>query len=262
MKTPILDASSAMCGLALALMASAMSPARGAAGPSRGVPFPTIERFENFGTAQGLPANKVHAVLKTSEAELWIGTWNGLCHREKNGQFRRFGPEDGLSHKMVLCLDEDPRTGDLWVGTMRGLNRVSAGKITAYTQTDSGLPNNVVYGVAVVGDRVWSATAAGAGELNLKTGSWKIYDHNNSLMHEPWCYSVTSAGDKVMIGVWGGGIIEYRCPAWVLQGIPRSGWGFSFRSCPGRRSGERHHGLAGVGERCVVAVHLLRDVAL
>ncbi len=173
------------------------------------IPFPIVERFENFGRADGIPANKVHAVLKTSEGRLWIGTWNGLCVREDNGKFRRIGPEEGLSHKMVLSVVEDPKTGDLWIGTMRGLNRYSAGKITTFTQTSSGLPNNVVYAVEVIGDTVWAATAAGTGAFDTKAGTWKIYDHNNSIMHEPWCYSVKAAGDLVYIGVWGGGIVEH-----------------------------------------------------
>ncbi|MBI5384204.1 MAG: hypothetical protein HZA90_05900 [Verrucomicrobia bacterium] len=173
------------------------------------VPFPIVERFENFGKESGIPANKVHCVTKTSDGRLWIGTWDGLCVREPNGQFRRYGPEHGLSHKMVLAIVEDPRTGDLWLGTMRGLSRFSAGKLTAFTQTSSGLPNNVVYGVALVGDTVWAATAAGTGAFNTKAGEWKIYDHNNTVMHEPWCYTVTGAGDLVYIGVWGGGIIEH-----------------------------------------------------
>jgi ligand-binding sensor domain-containing protein len=173
------------------------------------VPFPVIERFENFGKADGIPAEKVHAVYKTSDGQLWIGTWNGLCVRGEDGKFKRHGPEDGLSHKMVLCVVEDPRTGDLWVATMRGLNRFSGGKFTVYTQTNSGLPNNVVYGVDVLDDHVWVATAAGAGSMHLKTGEWKIYDHNNSAMHEPWCYAIKGAKDKVFIGVWGGGIIEH-----------------------------------------------------
>jgi ligand-binding sensor domain-containing protein len=209
MKTQLPISTFASAGLGFALLCSVSAPARLGAEPPPELPFPVIERFESFGAAQGIPANKVHAVLKTADAELWIGTWDGLCRREKNGDFGRFGPEHGLSHKMVLSLAEDTQTGDLWVGTMRGLNRVSAGKITPYTQTDSGLPNNVVYGVEVIDGKVWVATAAGAGELNLKTGTWKIYDHNNSLMHEPWCYAVCAAGDKVMIGAWGGGIIEH-----------------------------------------------------
>ncbi len=202
--------------LGIVLMAAGNAgwlPAAGATIPApmsnTDVPFPVVERFENFGKEAGIPANKVHAVLKTSDGRLWIGTWNGLCVREDNGKFKRYGPEEGLSHKMVLAMVEDPKNGDLWVGTMRGLNRFSAGRITAYTQTSSGLPNNVVYGVDVVDDVVWAATAAGTGALDLKTGSWKIYDHNNAQMHEPWCYSVKGGKDKIYIGVWGGGIIEH-----------------------------------------------------
>ncbi len=173
------------------------------------LPMPLIERFENFGSKDGIPTHKVHAVYKTRDGHLWIGTWDGLCVREADGKFKRYGPEDGLSHKMVLCLTEDPTTGDLWVATMRGLNKFSGGKFTQYTQTNSGLPNNVVYGCDVLDDMVVVATAAGAGILNLKTGQWRIFDHTNSLMHEPWCYAVKGAKDLIYWGVWGAGVLEY-----------------------------------------------------
>lgn len=172
------------------------------------VPFPMVERFETFREPEGMPCAKIHSVRKASDGRLWVGTWEGLLVREE-GRFRRIGTADGLSHKMVLSLAEDPATGDLWVGTMRGLNRVSAGRVTTYLQTDSGLPNNVVYGVDVVGGHVWAATAAGTGALNLRTGRWQIYDHRNAAMHEPWCYSVQGANGRVFIGVWGGGIVEH-----------------------------------------------------
>ncbi|NWF86143.1 MAG: hypothetical protein HXY18_20220 [Bryobacteraceae bacterium] len=191
------------------LFASPAFAAEVTPGAFRDIPFPVIERFESWGKAEGMPANKIHAVYKASDGRLWIGTWDGLLVRESDGTFHRYGPEDGLSHKMVLSLVEDPTTGDIWAGTMRGLNRVSGGRITSFTQTSSGLPNNVVYSVDVHDGTLWVATAAGAGAMNLKTGEWKIYDHTNSIMHEPWCYAVTSAKDKVMIGVWGAGIIEH-----------------------------------------------------
>src|SRR5512141_1804108 len=69
-------------------------------------PLPIIEKFESFEAEAGIPTHKVHAVLKTSEGKLWIGTWDGLCVREPDGKFRRFSTEHGLSHKMVLCLPE------------------------------------------------------------------------------------------------------------------------------------------------------------
>jgi ligand-binding sensor domain-containing protein len=193
--------------LSLATLASAPAFASGA--PAAAATLPIIERFENFGEAHGIPAHKVHGVLKASDGRLWIGTWNGLCVREEAGGFKRIGPENGLSHKLVLCMVEDLKTGDLWVGTMHGLNKVSGGKITKYLQTDSGLPNNVVYGVDIQDDVVWAATAAGTGAYNTKTGAWKIYDHTNAAMHEPWCYSIKAAKDHIFIGVWGGGIVEH-----------------------------------------------------
>jgi ligand-binding sensor domain-containing protein len=157
----------------------------------------------------GLPAHKAHCVLRASDGKLWVGTYNGVLVRE-DGKFRHIGVEDGLSHKMVMCMVEDKRTGDMWIGTMRGLNRYSAGRITSYLQTTSGLPNNVVYGVDIMDDTLWVATAAGLGSLNLKTGEWAIYDQSNTVMHEPWVYAVKGAKDRIFVGVWGGGILEYE----------------------------------------------------
>ncbi|MFY9924827.1 MAG: two-component regulator propeller domain-containing protein [Opitutaceae bacterium] len=173
------------------------------------LPFPVVTRFENFGEKDGLPSHKVHCVLKTGDGKLWIGTTNGLCVRETDGRFRRYGPEDGLSHPVVLSMAEDPRTGDLWIATLQGLNRFSGGKITVFTQTNSGLPNNVVYGVAVIDDTVWAATPAGAGAYHIRTKTWKIFDQNNADMEEPWCYSIAPGDGVVYIGIWAGGIVEY-----------------------------------------------------
>ena len=171
--------------------------------------LPLVTRFENFGEKDGLPSHKVSCVLKTGDGRLWLGTNNGLCVREPDGTFRCYGPNDGLSHPMVLSMAEDPATGDLWIATMQGLDRFSGGRFTVFTQTDSGLPNNVVYAVTIIGDTVWAATAAGAGSFNMKTGTWSIYDQTNTVMEEPWCYSVTSGDGVVYIGVWAGGVVEH-----------------------------------------------------
>ena len=68
------------------------------------LPFPLIDRFENFQMPDGMPTHKVHCVLRASDGKLWVGTYNGALVRE-GGKFRRIGVEDGLSHKMVLCME-------------------------------------------------------------------------------------------------------------------------------------------------------------
>ena len=61
------------------------------------LPFPLIDRFENFQMKDGMPTHKAHCVLRASDGKLWVGTYNGVLVRE-DGKFRRIGVEVGLSH--------------------------------------------------------------------------------------------------------------------------------------------------------------------
>jgi len=164
-------------------------------------------KWENFTTVNGLPDNHVYCVLVDGQ-RIWAGTDNGLGVYE-NGTWKVLRPADGLAHQAVLSLALDKHTGDLWVGTMGGLSRVSAGRIDTYTQLNSGLSNDIVYGVAVQADYVWTATAAGASRLNLRTGQWSLFNERNTPMFEIWNYAVSAAEDKVYLAVWGGGVLEY-----------------------------------------------------
>jgi ligand-binding sensor domain-containing protein len=142
-------------------------------------------RWENFTTANGLPNNHVFCVLVDGD-RVWAGTENGLGLYE-NGAWKIFRPaahpgEPGIAHRVVLSLAVDKNTGDLWVGTMGGLSHISAGRIDNYTQLNSGLSNDIVYGVGVQGDFVWTATAAGASRLNTRTGEWSLFNERNTPM--------------------------------------------------------------------------------
>ena len=95
---------------------------------------------------------------------IWAGTENGLAVYE-NHTWKTYTTKDGLAHRAVLSLALDKRTGDVWAGTMGGLSRISGGRIDSFTQLNSGLSNDVVYGVSVEGENVWVATAAGACRL-------------------------------------------------------------------------------------------------
>ena len=164
-------------------------------------------RFENFTTANGLPDNHVYSVLVDGD-RIWAGTEDGLAVYE-NHEWKTYTTKDGLSHRAVLSLALDKRTGDVWVGTMGGLSRISGGRIDSYTQLNSGLSNDVVYGVSVEGENVWVATAAGGCRLNTRTGQWTLYNERNTPMNEIWAYGVSDTPTKVYYAVWGSGVLEY-----------------------------------------------------
>jgi ligand-binding sensor domain-containing protein len=164
-------------------------------------------RWENFTTANGLPNSHVFCVLVDGE-RIWAGTEEGLVLKDGD-KWKVFTTKDGLSHRVVLSLALDKRTGDVWAATMGGLSRVSGGRIDSFTQLNSGLSNDVVYGVAVQGDYVWAATAAGASRLNTRTSQWNLYNERNTPMAEIWTYGVSAGIDKVYYAVWGSGLLEY-----------------------------------------------------
>ncbi len=164
-------------------------------------------RWQNFTVENGLPDNRVYCVAVDGD-KVWAGTDNGLALYEA-GKWKTFSVADGLTHRAVLSLALDKRTHDLWIATMGGLTRYSAGRFDAYTQLTSGLPNDVVYSVAVQGDFVWIATAAGGARLNTRTRQWNIYNERNTPMYEIWTYSVSPGEDKVYYAVWGGGVLEF-----------------------------------------------------
>jgi len=164
-------------------------------------------RWENFTTADGLPDNRVYSVAVDGD-RVWAGTDNGLALYE-HGKWKVFTTADGLAHRAVLALALDKQTHDLWIATMGGLSRYSAGRFDTFTQLSSGLANDVVYGLAVQGDFLWVATAAGGSRLNTRTGEWSLYNERNTPMYEIWTYSVSAAPDKVYYAVWGGGVLEY-----------------------------------------------------
>jgi ligand-binding sensor domain-containing protein len=164
-------------------------------------------QWQNFTVENGLPNDRVYCVAVDGD-RVWAGTDNGLALYE-TGRWKTFNVADGLAHRAVLSLAVDKRSHDLWIATMGGLSRYSAGRFDSFTQLTSGLPNDVVYGVSVLGDSVWVATAAGGARYNTRTRQWSLYNERNTPMYEIWTYSVTAAEDKVYYAVWGGGVLEY-----------------------------------------------------
>ncbi|MBI5008457.1 MAG: regulator, partial [Bacteroidia bacterium] len=116
----------------------------------------------------------------------------------------------GLSHNGVVSVDVSELTGDVWIGTLGGLTRWSAGKFEVFNQFNSGMPNDLVYMVICDGTDVWCTTGGGAGRYNTIKKEWEIFTEQNAPMHEPWTYGVSAGNGKVYIAAWGGGVIEYN----------------------------------------------------
>ena len=173
------------------------------------LPF-VYTNWTHFTTKDGLPNDHIFAI-KAFGSKVWIGTENGLaCYDKRTGKFQSWREKDGLPFQVVSALDVDPKTGDVWLGMFGGgLARFSGGRFDHFHQLNSGLVNDVVYGVAIQDDHVWAATTAGASRFNTVTKKWTIYTEKNAPMEEIWNYGVSANDGKVYLGVWGSGVLEF-----------------------------------------------------
>lgn len=175
---------------------------------NRGGSMPLYGEWKTFTKEDGLPSNKINTV-KIDNGRILAGTDRGMAVFE-NDEWTVYTPEDGLAHRNVLSIDVDEMSGDVWIGTMNGLSRWSAGEFKRFDQFNSGLANDVVYEVVCDGQYVWIATAAGANRYDTYTNQWIIFNEETSPMHEPWTYGITKGENKAYIAAWGGGVVEYN----------------------------------------------------
>ena len=136
--------------------------------PDDALPF-VYTKWKHFTVADGLPNEHIFAV-KADGPKVWIGTEDGLaCYDKRTGKIKSWKEKDGLPFQAVTAIDVDRKTGDVWLGLFGGgLARFSGGRFDHFNQLNSGLVNDVVYGVAVEGDNIWAATTAGCSRYNTK----------------------------------------------------------------------------------------------
>lgn len=94
----------------------------------------------------GLPNNRVRAVIRTRDGFIWLATDGGAV-RFDGMNFTVFGLREGLLAPIVLAIRETP-DGALWFGTLGGGLSVfrNGGIVNSYSTAD-GLPSNWVIGI-------------------------------------------------------------------------------------------------------------------
>lgn len=106
------------------------------------------------------PSSGCRVLYEDREGALWIGTLREGVERHQGGQVTRFTVRDGLASDLIRCLVQDS-AGDLWIGTARGLNRLSGDKIARFGGEDVLTKQAVLTLHADGQDTLWIGTAGG-----------------------------------------------------------------------------------------------------
>lgn len=113
----------------------------------------------NFVAGSGL-LGRYRAIYEDRDGGLWAGTlFDGVEHH-RDGQLKRYTTRDGLANDRVQSLIQDSG-GDMWVGTVRGLNRISAGKVIRFPGEEA-LARQTIRGLHFDGrGALWIGTMGG-----------------------------------------------------------------------------------------------------
>lgn len=140
--------------------------------------------YKLYDNKNGLLSNGVFWVGRI-RGKLAAGTYGGGLSllEESTGKWETFNVPDGLGDAFVYDVIET-RTGDLWIATWSGANRVrnaelrDRSKWELYTvdNTKGGLPNDWVYGLAEgKNGEIWLATEGGLARFHK--GKWDNWNH-------------------------------------------------------------------------------------
>ena len=114
------------------------------------------DRITTFTTVNGLSADAVTTIEETPDGVIWVGTTGGL-NAFRNGQWRRYGGQDGLPPGRVNSLAYDP-DGILWIGSSAGLFYWSGTQIESARNLPASLQGEI-YGLAADNNgNLWAAT--------------------------------------------------------------------------------------------------------
>lgn len=67
-----------------------------------------------------LPSHEVSSLLVDGAGALWVGTARGLVRYRGSGEWRKFGPEQGLDDPHVMILREGGTPSRVWAGSYGG----------------------------------------------------------------------------------------------------------------------------------------------
>ncbi|GHG62082.1 GGDEF domain-containing protein [Alishewanella longhuensis] len=134
---------------------------------------------EELDIRQGLPNNRILALLLDSEQNLWVGT-NGGVFRLRDAPFSTFTTDQGLAGNFVRTVLSHS-DGCLYIGTSRGLNRYCAGVIDQIDLSSVSVGQSVLSLAEGPEQSLWVGTYAD-GLIEVSQGQVKRhFNANNGL---------------------------------------------------------------------------------
>ena len=147
--------------------------------------------FHNDNNQNSLICNEVKSLLIDKEGILWIGTREGLCTLDQNGDFKNYNflfAKAGIIDKFITSIYED-RDGIIWFGCAINGGVIKYNRKTRelknYKHNDEDKNSISFNSIKCINEdllgNIWIATNYGINKLNKNNEKFTTYTENNGL---------------------------------------------------------------------------------
>ncbi|WNG51517.1 response regulator [Archangium minus] len=186
-------------------------------GAQEGLFYVRDGQSQRYGTAEGLPADWVHALRVDHDGVLWVGTAKGLARLSK-GRVEPVRLPGGAARAAVRALLEG-HDGSMWIGTDVGLMRLREGQARLFTPRD-GLPDDKVTALAEDRDgNLWVGTDTG-GLARLSGGAFSVLGPKQGFSSSAVLSLLEDREGSLWVGTMMGGLSRLRDAPFVTFGQP------------------------------------------
>ena len=126
------------------------------------ISFSQTETFKYYTVEEGLSQSQIHCAFQDSKGYLWFGTdAGGLCQFDGK-TFTIYTTSDGLADNKVFSICEDSISGNLWVGTNKGISIFNGHYFIPIPEKLATLKNLTIGNILIDSKReTWIGTADG-----------------------------------------------------------------------------------------------------
>ncbi|RUO54757.1 hypothetical protein CWI69_04960 [Pseudidiomarina halophila] len=142
------------------------------------------KQIAHYNEMNGFPGNDVRGLLLASDGYLYAATSGGVLRSKINadGTLQRpsfFGADDGLPDEIIYAIHET-RSGEILIGSMRGLSRLINGQIERI-DVSSVSDAEFIFGFHENAAHIYVASDRGLLVYTKAKDTWQLFDDDNGL---------------------------------------------------------------------------------
>jgi diguanylate cyclase (GGDEF)-like protein len=204
-------------------------------------------QVRHYQQADGLPTNRLRALVFDRDGVLWIATTGGGLVSMRDGRFQVHEPANGFPHLQVRSVLADVH-GGVWAATAgAGLVHIAPGGAQRVYTTKDGLPTDHLTALALDAHGSLWVGSWGGGVSRLSDDRFNTIAMANGLAGDQiWTLQADREGN-VWVGTWVGGLNRVRQRAFGVLGTPEGLSHDNTRAVLHTRSGVTWVSTAGAG---------------